>query len=150
MRHDAGRRRLRRTMLAALAGLVLGCGGSRVERESSVASLPPDTLQAWMVSGVEMRVFDVRSREAYDRGHVPGAVPAEDRTVSQLREVLPYQRDAPIVVYNLDGRVDPGRYDLAAEAADTFGFPRVYWLEGGLAGWRAAGYDVDGRIDAPE
>jgi|GEM_PF-7059110 len=131
--------------LVLFGGLLAACGGSEVRREATVKRIAPDTLAAWMRSGQPLVLFDTRDRDAFERRHVPGAMAAETRRVGQLRDVLPRDPDTPIVVYNEDGTMDPAGDDLATEAAETFHFSRVYWLEGGLEAWAAAGFNLDGR-----
>ena len=109
-----------------------------------MTSLSPDSLQVWMAEGRPVVLLDTRSRDAYDVSHLPGAVPAESRTVSELRAVLPLDPQTPVVVYDEDGIPDPEQHDVAFEAADIYGFAHVHRLEGGLAAWRTRGFNLDG------
>lgn len=77
-------------------------------------------------------VFDVESRLAYERGHVPGArFAAPDR----LAEFLPADDSRAIVLTSSDGVVASV---VAAELAHQTGRP-VQYLLAGTRGWKAQG-----------
>jgi hypothetical protein len=44
---------------------------------------------------------------------------------------------------NTDGVPPAPGQDLSVEAR-AFGFPRVFWLDGGVEGWQRAGHPVNG------
>ncbi len=83
-------------------------------------------------------VLDVRERDAYEAGHIPGArlLPRgqlELRVDSELPDPT-----ARIVTCCEFGRVST----LAAATLRTMGFQRVVALDGGMKSWREAGYPV--------
>ncbi len=126
--------------LTALAG---GCGNP--EREPfEVHALSPDTLHAWMQSGHPLVLLDTRPDSLYRAERIGGAIPAAGRTIPDLREVMPLDHTAAVVFYNADGNPPVAGEDPAREAAERYGFPHVYRLEGGLRAWIARGYTVDG------
>jgi rhodanese-related sulfurtransferase len=86
---------------------------------------PPDAL-----------VLDVREREEYAHGHVPGAInlPQAD-LASQLDEV---PRDRPIFVICQSG----ARSMRSAQFLKQMGFDEVASVRGGTEAWRAAGHPV--------
>jgi glyoxylase-like metal-dependent hydrolase (beta-lactamase superfamily II)/rhodanese-related sulfurtransferase len=84
----------------------------------------------------ELMVLDVREREAYEQGHIPGAV-LLPRGQLELR----VNQDLPdptrrIVVCCEFGRIST----LAAATLREMGFRRVVALDGGIKAWREAGY----------
>jgi glyoxylase-like metal-dependent hydrolase (beta-lactamase superfamily II) len=85
-----------------------------------------------------LRVLDVRERDAYEAGHVPGAV-SLPRGQLELRvnEVLP-DPTVRIVVCCEFGRIST----LAASTLHTMGFQRAVALDDGLQAWREAGYPL--------
>jgi len=89
-------------------------------------------------AGAPLRVLDVRERDAYEAGHVPGAM-LLPRGQLELRvnEALhdPTQR---IVVYCEFGRIST----LAASTLRTMGYQRAVALDDGLTAWREAGYPL--------
>jgi glyoxylase-like metal-dependent hydrolase (beta-lactamase superfamily II)/rhodanese-related sulfurtransferase len=85
-----------------------------------------------------LSVLDVRERDAYEAGHVPGAV-SLPRGQLELRvnEVLP-DPTVRIVVCCEFGRIST----LAASTLHTMGFQRAVALDDGLQAWREAGYPL--------
>jgi len=84
-------------------------------------------------------ILDVREREAYDRGHIPGArlLPRgqlELRVNSELPD--PTQR---ILTYCELGQIST----FAAATLRNMGYQRAVALDGGMQAWRAAGFPVE-------
>jgi len=87
----------------------------------------------------ELLILDVREREAYERGHIPGArlLPRgqlELRVNSELPD--PTQR---ILAYCELGQIST----FAAATLRNMGYQRAVALDGGLQAWRAAGFPVE-------
>ena len=132
----------------ALAALVLaGCARPEAETAGRILALEPETLVVWLETGRSACLLDLRPDSLYRPGHLPGAMPIHGKRISDLRDVLPTDPDVPLVFYNEDGVPPPEDRDPAWEAAHRFRFPRVYWLDGGLAAWTALGEGTDGYKD---
>ena len=116
----------------ALAALERGAEPRRVLRHRPDApALRAQALQAALDAG-EVDVFDVESRLAYERGHVPGArYAAPDR----LQEFLAADTQRPIVLTSPDGVLASV---VAADLAWRTGRP-VNYLLGGTRAWQAQG-----------
>lgn len=116
----------------ALAALERGAEPRRVLRHRpDVPGLRPQALQAAIDAG-SAEVFDIESRLAYERGHVPGArYAAPDR----LQEFLPADTQRTIVLTSPDGVLAAV---AAAELAWRTGRP-VRYLLGGTRAWQAQG-----------
>ena len=86
----------------------------------------------------ELRVLDVRERDAYEAGHVPGAV-LLPRGQLELRvnEVLPDPTQRVVVCCEF-GRIST----LAASTLRTMGYLRAVALDDGLQAWREAGFPL--------
>jgi glyoxylase-like metal-dependent hydrolase (beta-lactamase superfamily II)/rhodanese-related sulfurtransferase len=82
--------------------------------------------------------LDVREKEAYRAGHIPGAVHVP-RGELELRadQQLP-DPTARIVTYCRFGKVST----LAAATLRSMGYGRVVALDGGIEAWQAAGYPL--------
>jgi glyoxylase-like metal-dependent hydrolase (beta-lactamase superfamily II)/rhodanese-related sulfurtransferase len=83
-------------------------------------------------------VLDVRERDAYEEGHIPGA-----RLLPRGQLELRVNQDLPdptcrIVVCCEFGRIST----LAAATLRQMGFQRAVALDGGLKAWREAGYPL--------
>ncbi|WP_132910228.1 rhodanese-like domain-containing protein [Sphingomonas sp. BK235] len=86
----------------------------------------------------EIALLDLRSEAAFATGHpLFAAHLALDRIAIEAHARLP-RRDVPIVLYD-DGE---GLVDEAARRLAALGYNEVARLAGGLAGWRAAGYEL--------
>lgn len=113
-------------MLAEAAAIVPFM--SLVELQSSLASRK-----------TELVVLDVRERDAYEQGHIPGArlLPRGQLELRVNEELTdPTQR---ILVYCEFGRVST----LATATLRQMGFRGAVALDGGMKAWREAGYAVE-------
>ena len=87
----------------------------------------------------ELIVLDVRERDAYDVGHVPGA-----RLLPRGQLELRVNDDLPDPTRRILTCCDFGRIsELAAATLRVMGFQRVVALDGGMKAWREAGYPVE-------
>ena len=88
--------------------------------------------------GADLRVLDVRERDAYEGGHVPGAV-SLPRGQLELRvnDELP-DPTLRVVVCCEFGRIST----LAAATLRVMGFARAVALDAGMQAWRDAGYPL--------
>ena len=85
----------------------------------------------------EPLVLDVRQRDEYERGHVPGALHLMAGELPDRLSELP--RDRPIVTICSVGY----RSSVAAGLLRRAGFTDVTWISGGVPAWRAAGFPVE-------
>lgn len=86
----------------------------------------------------DMIVLDVRERDAYESGHIPGA-----RLLPRGQLELRVNQDLPdptqrILAYCEFGRIST----LAAATLREMGFQRAVALDGGMKAWREAGYPM--------
>lgn len=97
------------------------------------------------------RILDVRSREAYDEGHIPNAVhwpvtgreshPAREPS-AETQQKLPdsgVSEDTFVVIYDDSGGPDAAWVWWSLQSS---GLQRTAILDGGLQAWKAAGYPV--------
>ncbi len=81
-------------------------------------------------------VIDVRGVAEYKSGHVPGAINIPQQKLERQLDKL---EDAKgVVLYCINGR----RTRLAEQTLIENDIPNVFHLEGGLMGWRQAGFAV--------
>jgi len=101
-------------------------------------SITPSQVRCALLLRDEITLLDVRQEAAFATGHpLFAANMAADRIALEAELRLP-RKDVPIVLY------DAGE-GLVAAAADRFaalGYSNVRALEGGLQGWKAAGYEL--------
>lgn len=103
----------------------------------SALTLPADVRRALLLRR-EIALLDVRSERLFATGHpLFAANLAHDRILIEAEARLP-RRDVSIVLYD-DGE---GLVAEAAAALHGLGYPNISELEGGLRGWREAGFEL--------
>ena len=103
-------------------------------------------VQAALAQSDELALLDVREQGVHYRGHPFFACSAPLSRLELLVGELVPRRAAPVVV--LDG----GAEELAATAAGrlaALGYADVAVLEGGCAGWKAAGGELFSGVNVP-
>lgn len=145
-------------MLPSLAGALLGLLVMPPPQEPAAA---PETYAnsgllvstEWLAGSsvnASLRVVDAREREAFEAGHIPGAINlprsatfapqgpgsmlASHEALAALLGAKGIARDSHVVVY------DEGRDTAAARVfwtLEVLGHPKVSVLDGGIAKWRA-------------
>jgi sulfur-carrier protein adenylyltransferase/sulfurtransferase len=106
--------------------------------KSQIVETTPQALSQRLGNGASPLVVDIREREEYEQGHVPGAL-FIPRGFLELRiEQHAYDPATPIVLYCAGGV----RSALAARNLQEMGYTRVESLIGGFGGWRSAALPV--------
>lgn len=109
------------------------------EAAATVPFMALEELQTRIESGASgLVVLDVRERDAYEAGHIPGA-----RLLPRGQLELRVNEDLPdptlrILAYCEFGRIST----LATATLREMGFGRAVALDGGMKAWREAGYPV--------
>jgi glyoxylase-like metal-dependent hydrolase (beta-lactamase superfamily II) len=109
------------------------------EAAATVPFMSLEELKARIESAeADLVVLDVRERDAYEAGHVPGA-----RLLPRGQLELRVNQDLPdptprILAYCEFGRIST----LAAATLRQMGYPRAVALDGGMKAWREAGFPV--------
>lgn len=89
-------------------------------------------------SSQELLILDVREREAFERGHIPGArLLPRGQLELRVNEELP-DPTRRILSYCELGQIST----LAAATLRSMGYHRAVALDGGMQAWRAAGFPV--------
>jgi len=106
--------------------------------KSQIIETTPQALNERLRNGVKPLVVDIRERDEFEQGHVPGAV-FIPRGFLELRiEQYAFDRETPIVLYCAGGV----RSVLAARNVKEMGYEHVESLIGGFGGWKSAGLPV--------
>jgi rhodanese-related sulfurtransferase len=86
----------------------------------------------------DLIVLDVRERDAYEEGHIPGAV-LLPRGQMELR----VNQDLPDPTRRILSYCELGRIStLATATLREMGYQRAVALDGGMSAWREAGYPI--------
>ncbi len=82
-------------------------------------------------------VLDVRARDEYERGHLPGSLNLYAGELPERLDEL--SRDRPVVAICASGY----RSSIAASVLQSAGFRDVGWVSGGVPAWRSAGFPIE-------
>lgn len=86
----------------------------------------------------ELIILDVRERDAYEEGHIPGA-----RLLPRGQLELRVNQDLPDPTRRILSYCEIGRIStLATATLREMGFERAVALDGGMKAWREAGYPI--------
>lgn len=86
----------------------------------------------------ELLILDVRERDAYEQGHIPGA-----KLLPRGQLELRVNQELPDPTLRMVACCELGRIStLAAATLREMGYQRTAALDGGMQAWRAAGYPL--------
>lgn len=108
------------------------------EAAAKVSFMSMEELKNRIESETALLVLDVRERDAYEKGHIPGA-----RLLPRGQLELRVNQELPdptrrVLVYCDFGKVST----LAAATLREMGYTRAVALDGGMVAWSEAGYPV--------
>jgi phage shock protein E len=104
------------------------------EAKKNVTEISPAEAAAKANSG-EAVIVDVREKDEWDEGHVPGAIHVSRGTIELDIEEKFADKNALIICHCGGG----GRSALVAESLQKMGYKNVRSMAGGLKAWRASG-----------
>lgn len=104
------------------------------EAREHVATIAPRDV----VIGRGAVIIDVREKEEFHRGHIPGALHLPRGTIELEIESRVPNPDEEFVIYCGDGN----RSALATESLQRMGYRKGKVIAGGIHAWLAAGYPV--------
>ena len=104
------------------------------EAKKHITEISPQDAAAKLSSG-DAVVVDVREKDEWDEGHIPGAIHLSRGTIElDIEENVP-DPSAMIICHCGGG----GRGALAAESLQKMGYKNVRNMSGGLKAWKSAG-----------
>ena len=104
------------------------------EAKKHITEISPQDAAAKLNSG-DAVVVDVRDKDEWDGGHIPGATHMSRGTIElDIEEKVP-DPNAMIICHCGGG----GRSALATETLQKMGYKNVRSMAGGLKAWKAAG-----------
>jgi len=90
--------------------------------------------------------LDVREREEWDEGHIPGAVHIPRGWLeSRIEQAVP-SRETPIIAYCASGN----RSVFASKTLEELGYEHVVSLAGGINDWKRHGFPLEAGALGPE
>src|SRR5436309_3804804 len=104
----------------------------------TVPSVTPRQIRTALLLRDEIALLDVRHEAVFATGHpLFAANMAADRITLEAKVRLP-RKDVPIVLYD-NGE---GLVDVAADRLKALGYSNIRRLDGGLQGWKQAGFEL--------
>ena len=104
------------------------------EAKKNITEISPGDAAAKSKSGNAV-IIDVRDKDEWDEGHIPGATHMSRGTIElDIEEKVP-EPNAMVICHCGGG----GRSALAAESLQKMGYKNVHSMAGGFKAWKAAG-----------
>jgi len=104
----------------------------------TVPSVTPRQIRTALLLRDEIALLDVRHEAAFATGHpLFAANMAADRITLEAEARMP-RKDVPVVLYDDGGGLVP----QAADRLKALGYTNIRQLDGGLQGWKQAGYEL--------
>lgn len=103
-------------------------------RETTVAA-----VKGRLDGGESLTIVDVREESEYGRDHLPGAIHIGKGVIERDIEKQFPDSSTELILYCGGGF----RSALAADALMRMGYTNVISMDGGMRGWREAGYPVE-------
>lgn len=125
--------------LAAIAASLLLVACAPSGEESGGIPISADELAARIQGGSPPIVLDVRTRQEYSRGHIPGALNIPHDELASRSAELSVAKSEEIIVHCQSGR----RAQLAEEVLHENGYSNVRDLTGHWQGWQASGLPIE-------
>jgi adenylyltransferase/sulfurtransferase len=106
------------------------------EARQAVPEWTPDEVRQRMSNGGGYTLVDVREKEEYREGHLPGAVSVPRGFLDmRIEEAVP-DKNAPIILYCAGGT----RSLLAGRTLRELGYTNLVSMAGGFTAWKNAGH----------
>jgi rhodanese-related sulfurtransferase len=135
-------RALQLVLVALVAAVLAGCGGSSTDGAATTSSpspagvvlASPEKAQALIADG-DVTVLDVRTPEEFATGHLAGAENVDFYATDFAEQIDELDQGGQYVVYCRSGN----RSGKATRLMAQKGFTTVADVDGGIVAWEAAG-----------
>ena len=123
---------MKKLILLLLAVMLLTACGQDKENDQGVVYVNITAEEAKQIIDTEEGyiILDVRTKEEYDQGHIPGAIVISHEEIEEKAEEVLTDKDQLILVYCRSGR----RSKIAAEALVELGYTNIKEF-GGIIDW---------------
>ena len=123
---------MKKLVFLLLAVMMLtACGQDKENDQGAVyVNITAEKAKEIMDSEEGYIILDVRTREEYDEGHIPGATQISHEEIEEKAEQVLTDKDQLILVYCRSGR----RSKIAAEALVELGYTNIKEF-GGIIDW---------------
>ena len=108
------------------------------EAKAAIHEVSIDEVKKKIDNKEDIILLDVRDREEYETGHIPGAINISRGTLDFKVHLIVPDKDKKIIVYcGLDLRSP-----LATKSMNDLGYKKALNMIGGLKAWKEAGYPL--------
>src|SRR5260370_42667876 len=107
--------------------------------KKNVKEKTPQEVEALIATGLasgEIQLGDVREKNEWDEGHIPGAVHVPKSFFEQWAEDRLPDKNKPTVLYCAGGV----RSAMAADVLQKLGYTNVISMAGGFGRWKDSGF----------
>ena len=108
------------------------------EAKAAINEVSIDEVKKMIDNREEIILLDVRDREEYETGHIPGAINISRGSLDFKVHLLIPDRNKKIVVYCVLDLRSP----LATKSMNDLGYRKAINMIGGLKAWKEAGYQI--------
>ena len=114
---------MKKLIFLLLAVMMLtACGElNKTDREATYMNITAEEAKGIMDREEGYIILDVRTREEYDQGHIPGAIQISHEEIAEKAEDVLTDKDQLILVYCRSGR----RSKIAAEILVDLGYTNI-------------------------
>jgi rhodanese-related sulfurtransferase len=98
---------------------------------SNVKNINAAQANELIIENKEVLILDVRNKDEFDRGHIPGAILIPYSILPVRVNELKKYKNKPILVYCASG----GRSPSAVQTLINNGFTEIYHLTRGISSW---------------
>ena len=123
---------MKKLVFLLLAVMLLTACGQDTENDQGAVyvNITAEKAKEIMDSEEDYIILDVRTREEYDEGHIPGATQISHEEIAEKAEDVLTDKEQLILVYCRSGR----RSKIAAEALVELGYTNIKEF-GGIIDW---------------
>ena len=123
---------MKKLIFLLLAAMMLTACGQDTENDQGAVyvNITAEEAKQIMDSEEGYIILDVRTREEYNQGHIPGATQISHEEIAEKAEEVLTDKDQLILVYCRSGR----RSKIAAEALVELGYTNIKEF-GGIIDW---------------
>ncbi len=108
------------------------------EAKAAINEISIDKVKKMVDNKENIIILDVRDREEYETGHIPGAINISRGSLDfKVRLIIPDKNSTIIVYCGLDLRSP-----LATKSMNDLGYKKAVNMIGGLKAWKEAGYPI--------
>ena len=118
-------------LLLFLIVSLAGCGSREEENTASYQQVTAEEAKSMMEEQPDAVILDVREKDEYDAGHIPGAVLLPVGTINEetAASAIP-EKDTVVLVYCRSGN----RSKTASQVLADLGYTQIYEF-GGIKDW---------------